>query len=77
MSSNGLGEMGVVHHDFLSMPMLLNSSELIFETNRSALARTRKRSKQIATAIMNIGVSFLYIQFNEFQLKKIYPLTVL
>ena len=78
-SSNGLGgTMGViVYHDFLSTPMLLNSSELMFETSRSALARARKRSKQIITARTNIGCLLSLIKYNDSGTKKLHPLSVL
>lgn len=51
----GLSDVGVLYHDFLSTPMLLSSSELMFSTSRSAPARMRSRSKMIDTATMNIG----------------------
>jgi hypothetical protein len=56
----GLTEMGIIYHNFFSTPMLLSSSELMFETSRSAPARTRNKSTQIETATMNIGASSLY-----------------
>jgi hypothetical protein len=49
----GLMALGAVDHDFSSTPMLLNSSELIFETSRSAPARARNRSKRTVAIIMN------------------------
>ncbi|HLE91377.1 MAG TPA: hypothetical protein VI753_09530, partial [Anaerolineales bacterium] len=57
----GLTEMGIIYHDFFSTPMLLNSSELMFETSRSAPARTTNKNKQIKTTTVNIGTSSLYI----------------
>lgn len=57
--------------------MLLNSSELIFETSRSAPARATNNSKEIETTIANIVHSFRYNYYNNFTVEKIYPLTVL
>jgi len=76
--SIGLGNVGIFHHDLFSIPMLLNSSELMFETSRSALARAANTSKQITTTTTNIGLSpFLIYLFNRFRFEKLYPLTVL
>jgi hypothetical protein len=50
----GLVALGVFGHYFSSTPMLLNSSELIFETSRSAPARVRNRSKRIDVIMMNM-----------------------
>lgn len=69
--------MDVFFHDFLSTPILLNSSEVIFETSRSAPARATNKSKEIETTIANIIHSFLYNYYNHFAVEKIYPLTVL
>jgi hypothetical protein len=55
----GLGNMGISFHDFFSIPMLLNSSELMFETSRSALAKATNRSKQTITTATNMVFSFL------------------
>jgi len=55
----GLIVMGIVCHGFLSTPILLNSSELMLETNISTPAKARSRSKQTTLAIMNIGHSLL------------------
>ena len=70
--------MGIFFHDFFSIPMLLNSSELIFEMSRFAPARTTNTSKQIEIARTNIGHApfFIYL-FNRVRFKKLYPLTVL
>jgi len=57
--SIGLGVVGIFFHDLFSIPMLLNSSELIFDTSMSALASTANTSKQITTATMNIGFLLL------------------
>jgi hypothetical protein len=76
--SIGLGNVGIFHHDLFSIPMLLNSSELMFETSKSAPARATNTSKQITTATTNIGLSpFSMYLFNRFRFKKLYPLTVL
>ena len=66
-------------HDFLSTPILLNSSELMFETSRSAPAMTANTSKQITTTATNMGclLSYFDITINRFLLQKFYPLTVL
>jgi hypothetical protein len=75
----GLGEkMGILYHDFFSIPMLLNSSELISEMSRFAPARATNTSKQIETARTNIGHTpfFIYL-FNRVRVRKLYPLTVL
>jgi len=69
-------DMGVFFHNFFSTPILLNSSELIFETSRSAPARARNKSSKIETTT-NIVHSFLYDYYNNFKIEKIYPLTVL
>src|SRR5215216_1384364 len=69
--------MGVFHHDFFSTPMLLSSSELMFETSRSAPARATNKSSKINTTIANIFHSFHYSYYNNTGVKKIYPLTVL
>jgi hypothetical protein len=76
-SSIGLVKMGVFYHDFFSTPMLLSSSELIFETSRSAPARATNKSREIETTIANIIHSFLYSYYNHSRFEKIYPLTVL
>jgi len=55
--STGLWNMGIFFHDFLLTPMLLNSSELIFETSKSALASAANTSKQMTIATTNIGFS--------------------
>ena len=77
--SIGLWNVGIIHHDFLSTPMLLNSSELIFETSKSALASAANTSKQMTTATTNIGFSpfIVYNLLNIFRSQKLYPLTVL
>src|SRR5258707_15527230 len=75
----GLGdEMDIIFHDFFSIPMLLNSSELISEMSRFAPARATNTSKQIETARTNIGHApfFIYL-FNLVRFEKLYPLTVL
>jgi hypothetical protein len=74
----GLGEMGIFDHDFFSIPMLLNSSELIFEMSKFAPARATNTSKQIETARTNIDHTpfFIYL-FNLVWFEKLYPLTVL
>src|SRR5678816_4180401 len=75
----GLGEkMGILYHDFFSIPMLLNSSELISEMSKFAPARATNTSKQIETARTNIGHTpfFIYL-FNRVRVIKLYPLTVL
>ena len=66
----GLGEMGITYHGFFSIPMLLNSSELISEMSRFAPARATNTSKQIETARTNIGHApfFIYL-FNLFRCK--------
>ena len=69
-------DMGVFYHDLFSTPILLNSSELIFETSRSAPARARNKSSKIEITT-NIVHSFLYDYYNHFEIEKIYPLTVL
>ena len=79
-SSIGLWNVGIIHyHDFLSTPMLLNSSELIFETSKSALASAANTSKQMTTATTNIGFSpfIVYNSLNILGPQKLYPLTVL
>jgi hypothetical protein len=54
--SIGLGDgIRVISHDFLSTPILLNSSELMFETSKSAPAITANTSKQITIATTNMG----------------------
>ena len=70
--------MGILYHDFFSIPMLLSSSELMFEMSRFAPARATNTSKQIETARTNIGHApfFIYL-FNLFRVGKLYPLTVL
>jgi hypothetical protein len=70
--------MGILYHDFFSIPMLLNSSELIFEMSKFAPARATNTSKQIETARTNIGHApfFIYL-LNLFRFEKLYPLTVL
>jgi len=75
----GLGNMGIFDHDFSSIPMLLNSSELIFEMSRSAPERTRNKSKQTETTKINIGYStpFSVHLLNSFHQQKMYPLRVL
>ena len=69
--------MSIVVHDFFSTPMLLSSSELMFEMSRSAPARATNTSMKIETTIANIVRSFLYDYYNHFDIQKIYPLTVL
>jgi hypothetical protein len=56
----GLVALGVFGHDFSSTPMLLSSSELMFETSKSAPARARNTSKRRDAMMMNINSSFLY-----------------
>lgn len=51
----GLQGMGTVFHDFFSIPMLLSSSELVFAMSQFAPNKAANRSKQIVTAITNIG----------------------
>src|SRR6185503_5693770 len=70
--------MGIFFHDFFSIPMLLNSSELMSEMSRLAPARATNTSKQTETARTNIGHApfFIYL-FNLVRFKKLYPLTVL
>jgi hypothetical protein len=75
--SIGLEDMGIFSHHFFSTPILLNSSELIFETSRSAPARATNKSSKIETTTTNIVHSFLYDYYNHFEIEKIYPLTVL
>ena len=75
----GLGEkMGILDHDFFSIPMLLNSSELIFAMSRFAPARATNTSKQTDTARTNMDHApfFIYL-LNLVRLEKLYPLTVL
>ena len=58
----GLGEkMGILYHDFFSIPMLLNSSELMFEMSRFAPARATNTSKQTETTRTNIGHTPFFI----------------
>ena len=54
----GLGDGGVASHNFFSTPMLLNSSELMFETSKSAAARAANKSKQTAIAAINMATPF-------------------
>jgi len=70
--------MGILYHDFFSIPMLLNSSELISEMSRFAPARATNTSKQIETATTNMDHTpfFIYL-FNRVRVIKLYPLTVL
>jgi len=74
----GLGEkMGILYHDFFSIPMLLSSSELIFEMSKSAPERATNKSSKIETTTTNIFHSLHYEHYNHFETEKIYPLTVL
>ena len=68
--------MGVLDHDFFSTPMLLSSSELMFEMSRSAPARATNNSSKTDTMIANIVHSF-HAYYNNFDVEKICPLTVL
>jgi len=70
--------MGILDHDFFSIPMLLNSSELIFAMSRFAPARATNTSKQTDTARTNMDHTpfFIYL-LNLVWLEKLYPLTVL
>ena len=77
MDCIGLVGLGAVYHDFFSTPILLNSSELMFEMSRSAPARATNNSSKIETITTNIFHSFLYAHYNHFDPEKIYPLTVL
>ena len=75
----GLGEkIGILYHDFFSIPMLLNSSELMFEMRRFAPARATNTSKQTETTRTNMDhTPFLIYLFNLVWFEKLYPLTVL
>ena len=67
--------MGILYHDFFSIPMLLNSSELIFEMSRFAPARATNTSKQIETATTNMDHTpfFIYTYLNSFGSKSYIP----
>ena len=67
--------MGILYHDFFSIPMLLNSSELISEMSRFAPAKATNTSKQIETATTNMDHTpfFIYTYLTSFGTKSYIP----
>ena len=59
----GLGGEFAIFHVFFSTPILLNSSELMFDTSISAPERARSKSKLITVTIVVICSSFLNLLY--------------
>ena len=71
MDRAGLGDRCAASHIFFSTPILLNSSELMFETSISAPERARSKSKLITVTIVDMCNSFLDLIYKRIKSQKV------